>query len=270
MTGYHRRMLAAAFLWLVVASSSQPQDNTHSKSADASAQKHQTNANDPAPEVKNLHDSTKREPSTSDTTGKKKDNQPDWDAVAVSAVVQAACAVVVVGFTCALVIYSRRGWKVAKIAADAAKDSAEVASKALRITERARLAVFFPNRDEFGIVSFQLMNVGHVPAKIKSASVHVITGKRWPDVPDYSLPDRGGLSIGTVWQGQPLTWEFALTPDDVHPEFMRSETERTRIFGRIIYTDEFETEYVTGFGREHEWGMRRWILPSVPGYEYAT
>lgn len=69
-------------------------------------------------------------------------NQAQQDAefaqkvVMWSAVAQGISAVLIVGFTWALVVYSHRGWKVAKDSADAAKASAVIAERSLTLLNR--------------------------------------------------------------------------------------------------------------------------------------
>jgi hypothetical protein len=164
-----------------------------------------------------------------------------------SSLVQAGTAFVVTVFTGLLVLYSHRGWKVAKEAADASTKAAEAAKASaeaaiatvgvLRTEQRAWLAVEDlslhitgkdPNGTDIGVVNGFIVNHGLTPA----------TGVR------DNLSAEARLAFQTHIPD--LTREQSATPDiapsgrhEFSKPFTKPENSGICVYGRINYAHGF-------------------------------
>jgi hypothetical protein len=160
-------MLSALLVYLVVASapSSPPKDNAHSQTATSATQKQQQNSNHPTSTIKELSDTESADHATNNDAGKKQCKLSEWGAVEWSAVVQAICAAFIVAFTLVLLIYSIKGWEVAKVTADTAMASVD----AMRLDQRAWVGIQGSSDGElkgkgYARINLVIVNSGRTPA----------------------------------------------------------------------------------------------------------
>jgi len=185
--------------------------------------------------------------------------------LAISAVIQAVCAGLLVLFTGLLACYGYRGWQAATTAAEAAKKSADVAEQTLTLTNRPWLDVSdwelpILEIDSPPYVKFKIYNFGKSPAWITRLNVKFTTidaGITFPEVPDYTnwanLLFRDVVSRiiqpeGSIREGCP----FALQ------EFPESTYRRIRkaltylwVFGLIKYEDFLGEPHETAFSAQY-------------------
>lgn len=160
--------------------------------------------------------------------------------------------------------------------AAAAKISAEVAERALLISQRGwaitsdfTISGFAEN--SAARISFLIVNAGSIPIKFTGGDTLIRIGVDLPDEPDYG--ERGAFPdpTGIIGPGQRAT----LNQDPrviTSAEFTRivSGEQKLFAFGRIFYTDifgEHETGYAVVLGPD----LRTFLhVPSKPKYTYSA
>ncbi|MGP8052150.1 MAG: hypothetical protein ACLPYB_16295 [Desulfobaccales bacterium] len=167
--------------------------------------------------------------------------------------------------------YLRKGFKITEIAANAAKESAEVAETALHISERAYLSI-----EQIGFVEplkvgempnlkLKIINTGKTPAQIIDTSTNVRFFDKIPSIPVYP-PGQKSQSQMTIRPGGKNTLANIRGYTVTTKQFsdMLNGTQKLLIWGRIIYQDIFKHLMVVGFGAEF---FVNNFLP-VDGYSY--
>lgn len=206
-----------------------------------------------------------------------------FGAIEWSAIVQAVSALVVAIFTGFLVYYSHRGWRVAKVASDAAKESAAIAREAMEIAERAYLrldGLFF---DSFGPALFptvviKLTNVGRIPATVNGWYVFILTETGLPK--DRERNDTWLPHCAVIHSGQQVT---IANPNRNGPRFTNDTWQKIlagtfslAVYGAIRYDAGFNCVGEMGFGFTYKTGLtrrqinERFALTDIPGYNYST
>jgi len=148
------------------------------------------------------------------------DHAQKW--IVRSAVVQAASAAIVVGLTFALVWYSHKGWKVAKVSADAAKKSADATGEMLHAMDRAwvRAKIEFdrwflqPDKSLMLTYKVTLENVGGAVANNARLRTGTILLQRNEQRTRAEL-----LAVQNALEGTG-DFEIALFPNDPHSFFI--------------------------------------------------
>jgi hypothetical protein len=175
------------------------------------------------------------------------------------------------------VVASGYGLYLTRRAADAAKTSAEVAERALHISERAYLLMDnWQLRDDGATVSVtcDLRNTGRTPARIADRiyKIGVPYSGVMPDIPDYA--DSRNEGAQSMSGGQRLL--FQTQPETIPPDVfidIQQGIATLFIWGIFRYTDQFGQPHRYGFGFKVDRATKQLKLITVSagfeGYNYA-
>lgn len=275
------RPIAAALAFVCLgavsaAQSPQKQPDAQTPKAPTAGQQKPT---EPSAPVVESQDAAVKPQDRADKPAPQKQADPSQEVVIWSAAVQAFAAVIVMAFTGALVLYSHRGWKVAKQAADAAaagalaaQQSADVARDALHLAERAYLTTTFDRIDLVpgaNVVTLHIINNGRTPAKdvtpLTVCEVRDVLGL--PGIPDYT----GGVAIrpGDINPGANVVTKMGVL---IPPEELDAIKAFRRVlfaWGRVDYFDVFGNRHACRFGVEYNLRDKNFPVVAINGYNSA-
>jgi hypothetical protein len=181
----------------------------------------------------------------------------------------------VVGFLQVRIIFHTL--KATQTTADAAKDSAEVAGKALAIGERAYLVVDqFKTSQSFSAnipleIRYHITNVGRTPGIITGISAKAQILEKLPDQPTYEVRTRGKEMIGSGTQhGLPMQAESIVGITTELYGRVRQKTLAVFVYGKVSYSDIFGNPHDTGFCAQWDFETAQFVPSNVPGYNFWT
>ncbi len=241
----------------------------------------------------------RKAPSATDTPDNRTEKYES--RIAIGAVAQAVCAVLLVIFTGLLACYGYRGWKAAVDAAaaagrqaDAAARQAEILEKTLAATQRARIkvrrfqATRQPAANNLIDVQFQVVNTGETDGEVIESNCTIYLtprpyyrppgGQPFPQLPmpppydawgdDKYLPPKSILKAGLA---QPVVLQSRepLTAQQASNFF--SNNLSLFVLGYILYKDKVGLPHKTAFCRfcdRRQGPELRFVAVDDPDYEH--
>jgi len=160
-------------------------------------------------------------------------------------------------------------------AANAAKDSADVAKKTLWLTQRAEIAIATPGiinlaGDKAIGVKYEILNAGNSRADVTQTVARIRVAETLPDTPEYK---RGHVTGGhhiAAGKGVVRTVFMTQSVDDPERDAIAAGRKFVYVWGRVDYADVFEHMHVVGFVLQYLKDRNEFSLcPELPQYTYA-